>query len=104
VPRPTNVSAQTLRVLAQLLKQRNGWHYGYALARQTGLPSGTLYPILIRLAQQGWLETKWTEPDRPGVPPRHTYRLTNAGARAAAERIGSRPQALRIAPARTVRI
>ena len=103
MPRATNVSPQTIRVLAQLLKRRNEWHYGYALTRQTGLPSGTLYPILIRLAEQGWLETKWTEPDRPGVPPRHTYRLTNAGARAAAERIDSRPQARAIVRARTVR-
>jgi len=58
MPRPTNVSLQTLRVLAQLLNRRSDWHYGYALARETGLQSGTLYPILIRLAEQGWLETK----------------------------------------------
>jgi DNA-binding PadR family transcriptional regulator len=74
-----------------MLTRRDAWHYGYALARETGLRSGTLYPILIRLAESGWLETKWTEPDRPGVPPRHTYRLTNAGARAAADRVESRP-------------
>jgi DNA-binding PadR family transcriptional regulator len=102
MPRPTNVSLQTLRVLAQLLKRRNDWHYGYALARETGLQSGTLYPILIRLAEQGWLETKWTEPDRPGVPPRHTYRLTNTGARAAADRIDSRSQPLAMVRARTI--
>lgn len=103
MPRPPNVSVQTLMVLSQLLNRRNDWHYGYALAGETGLPSGTLYPILIRLSEQGWLETKWTEPDRPGVPPRHTYRLTNAGARAAAERINSRPKALAMVRARTAR-
>ena len=103
MPRPTNASLQTLRVLAQLLRRRNEWHYGYALARETGLQSGTLYPILIRLAEQGWLETKWTEPDRPGVPPRHTYRLTSAGARAAAERVDSRPQARAMLRIRTVK-
>jgi DNA-binding PadR family transcriptional regulator len=83
--------------------RRNIWHYGYALARETGLPSGTLYPILIRLAEQGWLETKWTEPDRPGLPPRHTYRLTSAGARAASERIESLPEAPTLLRARTAR-
>ena len=103
MPRSLNTSPQTIRVLAQMLTRRNVWHYGYALARETGLPSGTLYPILIRLAEQGWLETKWTEPDRPGVPPRHTYRLTSAGARAAAERIDSRRQARALLRARTVR-
>src|SRR3981081_1789196 len=102
MPRPTNGSLQTLRVLVQLLKRQNEWHYGYALARETGLQSGTLYPILIRLAEQGWLETKWTEPDRPGVPPRHASRLTTPGARAAAERIDSRPQRLAMVRARTV--
>jgi PadR family transcriptional regulator PadR len=102
MPRPPNVSQQTLWVLAELLKRRSDWHYGYALARGTALQSGTLYPILIRLAEQGWLETKWTESDRPGVPPRHTYRLTNSGARAAAERIDSRPQPLAMVRARTI--
>ena len=102
MPRLTNASPQTVSVLTELLTRRNVWHYGYALARETGLPSGTLYPILIRLAEQGWLETKWMEPDRPGVPPRHTYRLTNAGARAATERIRSRPQARALMRARTV--
>lgn len=92
MPRPTNISTQTVKVLTQLLIRRDAWHYGYALARETGLPSGTLYPILIRLAEQGWLETKWTAPDRPGVPPRHIYRLTRVGVRAAAERIESRSQ------------
>lgn len=93
MPRLTNNSPQTVKVLTQLLMRRSTWHYGYALSRETALPSGTLYPILIRLAEQGWLETKWTEPARAGVPPRHTYRLTNAGARAAAERVDSRPKA-----------
>ena len=100
--RQKNGSLQTRWVMAQLLKRPNDWHYGYALARETGLPSGTLYPILIRLAEQGWLETKWTEPDRPGVPPRHTYRLTKTGARAAAARIDSRPQPLAMVRARTI--
>lgn len=103
MPRRTNISPQTLRVLTQLLMRRDAWHYGYALARETGLPSGTLYPILIRLAEQGWLQTKWTEPDRPGAPPRHIYRLTPAGARAAAERIDSRPRTRPVLRARTAR-
>ena len=103
MPRKTNISPQTVRVLAQLLTRRGVWHYGYALAQETGLPSGTLYPILIRLAEQGWLETKWTEPDRPGVPPRHIYRLTSAGARAAVERVESRPRARAVLHARTAK-
>ena len=60
------------------------WHYGYEISQRTGLKSGTLYPILIRLAEQGWLETRWAEPERQGRPARHTYRLTQVGSRAAA--------------------
>jgi DNA-binding PadR family transcriptional regulator len=103
MPRRANTSPQTVRVLTQLLTRRNIWHYGYALARETGLPSGTLYPILIRLAEQGWLETKWTEPDRPGLPPRHTYRLTGVGVRAASERIESLPAGRPVLRTRTAR-
>ena len=43
-------SAQTLSVLASLCQEPSQWQHGYALAKQTGLKSGTLYPILIRLA------------------------------------------------------
>lgn len=85
--RASNISPQTLRVLELLLESPRSWHYGYALSQRTGLKSGTLYPILVRLAEQGWLDTKWSEPDAPGRPPRHTYRLTAEGAKSARERI-----------------
>jgi PadR family transcriptional regulator, regulatory protein PadR len=81
--RQPNTSPQTLRVLRLLLEEPTAWHYGYEISQRTGLKSGTLYPILIRLADQGWLETRWAEPQRQGRPARHTYRLTQVGARAA---------------------
>jgi DNA-binding PadR family transcriptional regulator len=80
MPRLPNTSPQTLRVLELLLEAPRSWHYGYALSQLTGLRSGTLYPILLRLADQGWLETRWAEPEQSGRPPRHTYRLTGKGA------------------------
>lgn len=83
MPRLPNTSPQTLSVLELLLESPGSWHYGYALSQLTGLKSGTLYPILMRLADQGWLETRWAEPEQPGRPPRHTYRLTGEGAKAA---------------------
>jgi PadR family transcriptional regulator PadR len=73
-----------MRVLQLLLEEPTAWHYGYEISQRTGLKSGTLYPILIRLADQGWLETRWAEPERQGRPARHTYRLTQVGSRAAA--------------------
>jgi PadR family transcriptional regulator, regulatory protein PadR len=81
--RQPNTSPQTLRVLRLLLEEPTAWHYGYEISQRSGLKSGTLYPILIRLADQGWLETRWAEPQRQGRPARHTYRLTHVGSRQA---------------------
>ena len=72
-------SAQTLSVLAALCDQPSQWQHGYALAKQTGLKSGTLYPILIRLADRGLVEACWQDEPQPGRPRRHLYRLTAAG-------------------------
>jgi len=44
-----------------------------------GISSGTLYPILIRLHGRGLLEAKWMEPEWPGRPARHAYRLSPDG-------------------------
>jgi DNA-binding PadR family transcriptional regulator len=61
------------------LEDPQAWRHGYALMKQTGLQSGTLYPVLLRLSDQGLLEAEWREADKPGKPPRHVYRLTPAG-------------------------
>jgi DNA-binding PadR family transcriptional regulator len=79
VPRRPNRSTETTTLLAALLQQPRSWHYGYELSRRTGLKSGTLYPLLIRLNDQGLLESKWMEPDPPGKPPRHAYKLSPSG-------------------------
>ena len=72
------LSRQTLQVLDAFLEYPQDWTYGYDLSRSTGLKSGTLYPILMRLAERKLLETSWETAD-PGKPPRHLYRLTAAG-------------------------
>jgi PadR family transcriptional regulator PadR len=72
-------SPQTLAVLEALLAQPQAWRHGYDLARETGLKSGTLYPLLMRLSDQGLLEAEWRAPLQPGRPPRHAYRLTGKG-------------------------
>ena len=51
--------------------------------RTTGLTAGTLYPTLIRLADSGWLTTRWEARTEGGRPPRHLYRLTGVGVRGA---------------------
>jgi len=62
-----------------MLRKPRSWQYGYELCKETGLSSGTLYPLLMRLSDQGLLESHWQEPERPGKPPRHAYRLTSKG-------------------------
>ena len=84
--RRSNISPQTRTVLSALAAQPQAWRYGYDLSKETGLKSGTLYPLLIRLADQGLLETEWRPPQQPGRPPRHAYRLTGDGLALAATR------------------
>jgi len=76
--RPRIPSRQTVAVLRALAADPASWRYGYELGRQVGLKAGSLYPILIRLADRGLLETRWETPP-PGRPARHLYRLTPAG-------------------------
>jgi PadR family transcriptional regulator PadR len=73
-------SPQTTQVLAEFLQRKQEWRYGYDISRNTGLKSGTLYPILMRLAEHRLLETTW-ETAETGKPPRHMYKLTREGLR-----------------------
>jgi PadR family transcriptional regulator, regulatory protein PadR len=75
---------QTVQVLREFLATPLEWQHGYHLSRCSGLKSGTLYPILIRLTECSLLETRW-EASNSGKPPRHMYRLTPAGKRFARE-------------------
>jgi PadR family transcriptional regulator PadR len=84
------LSSQTLLVLDSFLADPEDWKYGYDISRNTGLKSGTLYPILMRLAERRLLETSW-DTTEPGKPPRHLYRLVPDGLRLVRE--------LRVSPA-----
>jgi DNA-binding PadR family transcriptional regulator len=66
-------------VLTALGDAGDGWRYGLELSAATGLKSGSLYPILARLDERGLAESRWLEPEQPGRPARHAYRLTGAG-------------------------
>ena len=77
-PRNRPPSPQTINVLLALAADPARWRYGYDLATTVRLKSGSLYPILVRLADRGLLETSW-EPGPGSRPPRHLYRLTPTG-------------------------
>src|SRR5438093_11011461 len=72
-------SAQTLSVFTVLCAEPAHWRHGYEIAKATGLKSGTLYPILTRLADRGLMEACWEEEQPAGRPRRHLYRLTADG-------------------------
>jgi PadR family transcriptional regulator PadR len=86
-------STQTLAVLADLCATASQWRHGYGIARDTGLKSGTLYPILIRLADRGLVEACWEDEQPAGRPRRHLYRLTPDGLAAATEALAQAPAA-----------
>ncbi|MEU1644436.1 helix-turn-helix transcriptional regulator [Micromonospora zamorensis] len=69
------------KVLAALLAEPDEQRYGLDLMRLTGLPSGTLYPVLHRLSAAGWLDADWEaiDPVAAGRPARRYYRLTAVG-------------------------
>jgi|SRR5580693_4871522 PadR family transcriptional regulator PadR len=84
-------SAQALSVLAELCRDPAEWKHGYGIATGTGLKSGTLYPILIRLADRGMVETCWEDEQPAGRPRRHLYRLTGPGLEAARTALAEAP-------------
>ncbi|MEL7691732.1 PadR family transcriptional regulator [Citromicrobium bathyomarinum] len=92
-------SPQMLAVLAALYEQAPERIHGYDLMKQTGLKSGSLYPLLMRMTDRGLLSSEWCEPSAPGRPPRHAYRLTADGV-ALAREVKSDPRAFGLGSAK----
>ena len=97
MPRKAFTSHQTRTVLSALLDQPKTWRHGYDLSKETGLKSGTLYPLLIRLGDQGYLAARWSQPDQSGRPPRHEYKLTPNGVALAREQTKAETYIARLA-------
>jgi PadR family transcriptional regulator PadR len=77
------MTLQTQLVLRALLQRPAEEQYGLALCTETGLPSGTVYPIMARLEQAGWVESRWEDPNEhitQNRPRRRYYQLTHDGA------------------------
>lgn len=87
------------RVLRVMITDPAAPHYGYDLMKAAKLPSGTLYPMLARLQQEGLVDSEWEaqQQDTGGRPPRKYYRLTGEGLRIARLELA---QAASAAPAR----
>ena len=91
---PVRRPSPTARAVLELLADgSDGWRHGYELSQPSGVASGTLSPLLMRLADRGFLESKWEQPSAAGRPPRHLYRLTKTGKQYAADTARSAPRA-----------
>lgn len=64
---------------------------GAEIGQVTKLASGTLYPILIRFEQAGWLSSRWEDGDPAilGRPRRKYYKLTQGGHAVAKQAMGT---------------
>jgi len=76
------VTPATVDVLSVLLDAGKPC-WGLLVIKSSGRPAGSVYPILERLEQSGWLTSSWEDdPSRVG-PRRRYYELTGEGATAA---------------------
>ncbi|WP_127507325.1 PadR family transcriptional regulator [Actinoplanes solisilvae] len=99
------ITASVLKVLAGLLAEPGAQRYGLELMQQTGLPSGTLYPILARFERAGWVESSWEQidPAAEGRPSRRYYVLTAEGAAVAQREVALMRRQMAPGPAGRVR-
>src|SRR5438046_7979103 len=88
------ITMQTIKVLATFMSPDQDEISGAEIGRATKLSSGTLYPILLRLEEAGWLQSRWEveDPHELGRPRRRLYRITGIGERKA--RVAAREIAL----------
>jgi len=92
------VTAGVAKVLAAFLEDPAADRYGLDLMKVTDMPSGTLYPILARLREAGWVRAEWEQPDPDtSRPARRYYRLTPEGVVAARTGVAELYQKLGIA-------
>lgn len=85
------ISLQTLRALEAFLEKPADELSGADVQKRSGLASGTLYPILLRLESAGWFRSRWEsiDPAAAGRPRRRLYRLTPSGLARASELFAS---------------
>jgi DNA-binding PadR family transcriptional regulator len=92
LPRLTHPTALVLQAISR------GLRHGFDIIDATGLPSGTVYPILRRLEQAGMLTSAW-EPvhlsRNEQRPPRRYYELTGTGKAAVREALEKHPEVIR---------
>ncbi|MER5212991.1 helix-turn-helix transcriptional regulator [Streptomyces sp. NPDC002838] len=76
-PRLTKPTIAVLEVLLAATDDAPAW--GLSICREADLGSGTVYPILDRLLERGWVTSYDEAEPHPGRPPRRYYELTGTG-------------------------
>lgn len=80
MPARIRLTMPTLAVLDRLAGARGDdpvW--GLRICEETGLGPGTVYPILERLQDAGWVTATWEDPQPSGRPRRRFYEITSTG-------------------------
>jgi PadR family transcriptional regulator PadR len=88
----------TLHVLQAVA---SGYVYGFDIMDATGLPSGTVYPILNKLEDSGFLKSRWEDARlarREKRPPRRSYEITGDGREALKSTLENYQKLQRLAP------
>lgn len=90
--REPRMTAHTLKVMSAIMSAPGRELSGAEISKQAKLASGTMYPLLMRLEDCGWLDSRWEtdDPHALGRPRRRYYRVTGLGetrARAAAREL-----------------
>ena len=85
--KPVRMTGPTLTVLRCFMDDIAKPRSGAEIHMATKVGTGTLYPLLLRLEDAGWLSSRWEdiEPSKEGRPRRRYYVITGDGQRAARE-------------------
>lgn len=103
---PSRVTDATLDVLEALMGPDDEL-YGLKIAQHAGRKVGSVYPILARLEEAGWVESSWEREERGERGPRRRfYKFTPEGLDAARALLTERRGAVRqrAASARPARV
>lgn len=83
--RPMRKTHVRVQVALALMEDPAGRQWGYDLSKRARVRSGSLYPVLHRMLEEGWLSDGWEEAQAPRAkmrPPRRYYTVTAKGAEA----------------------
>lgn len=73
------VTYRLVQLAQAMLDDLNGKYWGYQLMRETGVPSGVLYPLLTRMLDEGWVKMHTSRKTPTLGPTRRYYTLTAKG-------------------------